>query len=95
MNIKQNKSYSDIKIMVADDANLTLDLINKYLRDIGCSNMLNALNGVDAVQLYKAKHPDLVLLDIFMPVKNGLKALNDILEFDADAYVEQVARLTR
>jgi len=84
-------NYSDLSIMVADDAAVTLDLLNRYLSDMGCKNILYALNGEEAVRTHKKKHPDIALLDIYMPVKNGIKALTEILANDPSAYVIMVS----
>lgn len=37
--------------------------------------VISAMNGEEGVELVKLEHPDIILLDIQMPVKNGVEAL--------------------
>lgn len=75
------------RILIADDAmfiRLTLkDLLVKGGYDV-CGE---AANGIEAVKLYKELKPDLVTLDITMPVLDGMGALKEIKAFDPDAKV--------
>lgn len=57
------------------------------LKQIGFTKFFEAANGQEGVDLYKEKKPDLVLMDVNMPVKEGIEALQEIMEFDADAVV--------
>ena len=41
-------------------------------------NVVVALNGEEAVQLARQERPDLILLDIMMPVMDGIEALKSI-----------------
>ena len=44
-----------------------------------------ASNGQDAIDLYKKESPELVFLDIVMPVKDGIAAITEIKAYDKDA----------
>ena len=61
----------------------------KQLKDVltsfGAKNFIDAANGQEAIDQYKAEKPDLVFLDIVMPVKDGIAAVQEICEFDASA----------
>ncbi|MBR3921009.1 MAG: response regulator, partial [Oscillospiraceae bacterium] len=46
-----------------------------------------AVNGNEAVDIYKANKPDVVFMDIVMPEKSGVEALIDILAYDSSAKV--------
>ncbi|HAQ58027.1 MAG TPA: response regulator, partial [Opitutae bacterium] len=48
---------------------------------------IEAKNGQEGIDLYKSRKPDLVLLDVNMPVKEGMEALDEIMEFDPTAVV--------
>ena len=50
-----------------------------------------AANGEEAVALFSRLRPDLVLLDITMPVMDGVQALEKILQADPDAAVLMLA----
>lgn len=74
-------------IMIADDS----DAIRLVLKDIlGIGNhsvVAEAANGEEAVDLYFKISPDLLLLDLAMPKKDGLDVLKEILEKDAKAKI--------
>ncbi len=46
-----------------------------------------AENGAEGVDLYKQTSPDLVTLDITMPVMDGLQALKEIISYDPEANI--------
>ena len=46
-----------------------------------------ATNGVEAVEQYRELRPDLVTMDIVMPLKSGIEALQDIAGEDPDACI--------
>ena len=75
------------KILIVDDAAFMRMMIKDTLQKNGYSNFIEASDGEQAVQLYKAEKPALVLMDITMPNKNGLEALKEIKEFDPKATI--------
>lgn len=61
-------------ILIVDDEQDILNLYQEVL--IGAGFMvITALNGVEAVEVVKQKHPSLVLMDVKMPVMNGVEAV--------------------
>jgi len=74
-------------VLVADDASFMRLMIRQILSREGEFKILEAENGLIAIELYKEKLPDLVVLDITMPEVDGLKALTDILAYDPSAKV--------
>ncbi|MBX4263393.1 response regulator [Clostridium estertheticum] len=76
-----------LKILVCDDSMLIRKKLKAVLKSCGCNNILEASNGQEAVDSYKANNPDLVFMDIIMPFKNGIEAVKEIIEFDNDAKV--------
>jgi two-component system chemotaxis response regulator CheY len=75
------------KILIVDDAAFMRMMIKDTLKKNGYADFLEASDGEQAVQMYKTEKPDLVLMDITMPNKNGLDALKEIKEFDSNAKV--------
>jgi len=75
------------KVLVADDASFMRLMIRQILARRGYVDVVEAENGLRAVELYKATRPELVLLDITMPELDGLAALAEILEFDSRAKI--------
>lgn len=73
-------------LIVDDEPHLRMYL-KLILKQIGFRTFFEAKNGQEGIDLYKLRKPDLVLLDVNMPVKEGMDALEEIMEFDADAVV--------
>lgn len=69
------------KILVVDDALFMRARIKKILSVIDCE-VIEAKNGQEGCNLFEAIHPDLVLLDISMPIMSGIDALEQIMKID-------------
>ena len=72
------------KILIVDDAAFMRMMIKDTLKNSGYENIIEAADGEQAIQTYKAEKPDLVIMDITMPNKNGLEALKEIRKMDAN-----------
>jgi len=73
-----------LKVLVAEDDPIVREILKTMLKDFF---VLEAENGNEAVRLYKYHKPDVVLMDIVMPEKDGIDATKEILEIDKDAVV--------
>ena len=77
----------DKKILLVDDAAFMRMTIKNCLSKAGYTNLMEASDGQIAVDTYKNEHPDLVIMDITMPNKDGIQALQAIKEMDPNAKV--------
>ncbi len=75
------------KILVVDDAAFMRMMIKDTLVKGGYEEIVEAVDGADAVEKYKAESPDLVILDITMPNMTGLEALKEIKTINPSACV--------
>jgi len=75
------------KILIVDDAAFMRMMVKDNLKKAGYSDFLEAGDGEDAINKYTENRPDLVLLDITMPIKDGIQALQAIKEINPDAKV--------
>jgi two-component system chemotaxis response regulator CheY len=73
--------------MIVDDAFFMRNMLRSILEMEGYTVVAEAENGEDAVAKYRTCLPDLVLMDILMPVKNGSDATREIISFDKAACV--------
>ncbi|NJN80433.1 MAG: response regulator [Anaerolineales bacterium] len=65
-------------ILVVEDTELNLDLITQLLEDD--YNLLIARDGLQGVEMAQTKKPDLILMDISLPVMDGYEATKKIRE---------------
>ena len=76
-----------VNIMIADDSD-AIRLVLKDILAIGKHTVVaEATNGDDAVDLFFKSSPDLLLLDLAMPKKDGLTVLKEIIEKNPQAKV--------
>lgn len=66
-----------LDVLVVDDQPGVRQLLGIIISDLGDA-MREAANGRDAVEMVKKREPDLVLMDIRMPVMGGVEALEKI-----------------
>jgi len=76
-----------LNILVVDDSSIITKTLSKHLVDFGLNVIGIAKNGTEAIEQYKKLHPDLVTMDITMPILNGIDALKEIRSFDSQAKV--------
>jgi two-component system chemotaxis response regulator CheY len=74
-------------ILISDDAAFMRMMIKDILTKNGYNVVGEAENGARAVEKYNELKPDLVLMDITMPEKDGIQALKEIKSSDAGAKV--------
>jgi two-component system chemotaxis response regulator CheY len=75
------------RILITDDAKFVRLSLKAMLERNGFEIVGEAENGERAVEKYKILKPDIVTLDITMPVMDGLEALKQIKAFDKSAKV--------
>jgi len=75
------------RILVVDDALFMRTTLKKTLTDAGFDVVGEAENGQLAVESYQALKPDVVMMDITMPVMDGLTALKEIRKIAPTAKV--------
>ena len=73
------------KILVAEDTESNFLLLSIILRRD--YEILRAFNGAEAVEICRAEHPDLILMDIKMPVMDGLEATKVIRTFNEEIVI--------
>ncbi|WP_300524644.1 response regulator [Aminiphilus sp.] len=76
-----------LTVLVCDDSMLVRKKLRNQLLALAEMVILEAEDGATAVELYRENKPDLVFMDIVMPVKDGIVALEEIREIDPGARV--------
>lgn len=78
------------KVLIVDDSRTSRRILKNILTENGYEIAGEAQNGQEGVEKYLELKPDLVTLDITMPVLDGLGALKKIIEADKDAHIVMV-----
>lgn len=68
---------SDYTILIADDDELMVDVLQRELAREGYSTLV-CFNGEDALRLARTEDPDLILLDVMMPKRNGFEVCREL-----------------
>lgn len=72
------------KVLLVDDEPHVRKFIGLILKQIGATSIIEAANGREAVDAYKRESPDLVLLDVNMPIMDGIQTLRELMQHDPD-----------
>ncbi len=75
--IKEVNMKNRKKILVVDDEERNLRLLTGFCESLGYET-ITARNGYEAVEITKQQGPDLILMDVMMPVMNGFEATERI-----------------
>ena len=76
------------KVLVVDDSIAIARQLTKMVEGFGGYQVIgHAKNGAEAVKLFKTLGPDIVLLDIVMPMMDGLQSLRTLMRLDPEAKV--------
>ena len=75
------------KIMIADDSD-AIRLVLKDILSIGNHEVVSeAVDGAEAVDFYSKNNPDILLLDLAMPKKDGYTVVKEIMKIDPNAKI--------
>ena len=91
----QNRNWSsrimsDTRVLVADDSSTMRKIILRSLSAVGVTNVVEAADGDEAVNLFNAGEFDLVLTDWNMPGKSGLEVIQEIRAKNKDIPIGMV-----
>lgn len=85
-----NKKDAKASIVIVDDSIFIRKMLRNMVEEMGYAVVGEAVNGKEAVEEYKKHKPDILTLDITMPVMDGLEALKEIMEYDKKARVVMI-----
>lgn len=80
-------------VLIVDDTLFIRTTIGGLFEEWGFHPILKASNGLEGLELYKKHKPDLVTMDVTMPVMTGLDASKAILQFDPKANIIMLTAL--
>lgn len=68
----------EAKVLIVDDNEQNVELLNAYMEEIEGVDTVTAKNGAQALTAVSRERPDLVLLDIMMPVMSGYEVCKQL-----------------
>lgn len=74
-------------ILLADDSLFMRTHLKRILHEANFKKIIEAENGIQAINMYKKYSPDIVILDITMPLLNGIDTLKEIIKIEPQAKV--------
>jgi len=81
------------KVLLVDDEIHIRKFVGLLLKQLGPVSIVEASNGQEAIARYQQERPDLVLMDVNMPVLDGIGALRALREIDPDVIVIMLTSL--
>ena len=78
---KNKKDSFDAKILIAEDNSANQELISYILEDLGVDFIIKS-NGKETFEIFKTQDFDLILMDINMPVLDGVETFKQIREYE-------------
>lgn len=81
------------KILIVDDSIAVARQLEKIIVSGGHEVVGHAKNGAEAIKLKQTLEPDIICMDMNMPVMDGLSALRTIMSLDPSAQVVMVTSL--
>ena len=76
-----------IRILIVDDEVFFRQVLRDVLEKIGFTVVGEAADGSEAVEKYRTLRPHVVIMDIYMPDKNGIDATKEMVALDKNARV--------
>ena len=78
-----------MKYLVTDDSKMARKMMIKSLKSLikDVDEVIEASNGQEAVEQYKAHSPKICFMDLTMPVMDGFEAVKQICEYDSNAKI--------
>ena len=83
---------SKMKVLIADDEPIILLDLKQMLENLGYEVVAEASDGQQAVDLARETKPDICILDVKMPVMDGIDAVNIITEENIAPAIRQAVQ---
>ncbi|HUG35895.1 MAG TPA: response regulator, partial [Candidatus Limnocylindrales bacterium] len=67
------------RVLIVDDEPANVRLIERILRGYGFHHLVSTTDPTEVLTLFAKEKPDLILLDLWMPQKDGFQVLEDLI----------------
>jgi putative two-component system response regulator len=79
--------FRNARILIVDDEPINVDLLRRLLERAGFSRLASTNDSREAVDLYTRFRPDLILLDLHMPHRDGLEVMDELNQIAEASYL--------
>ncbi len=79
----EEKIFQKLKILIIDDELTNIEVLERLLEEEGYSNILGITDPREAIRNFDQIKPDLILLDLLMPVIDGFTVIEEIKKIDS------------
>ena len=73
-----NLDLKNAKILIVDDQEVNINLLNEFLFSQGFANIVTTTDPLMALSLFHSFNPDIILLDLMMPLLSGYEILEQL-----------------
>jgi len=80
-------ALKDVRVLIVDDEIFFRKVLQDIIGKIGFTIVGEAADGDQAVEQYRALRPHIVIMDIYMPEKNGIEATREMIALNPGANV--------
>jgi CheY-like chemotaxis protein len=81
--VGKSMPFENKRILIAEDNEINAMVFSSFLDEWGCQSIIVS-NGSEAIAYLEKSPVDLILMDIYMPVLNGIDATREIRKFNPD-----------
>jgi len=82
-----SRIFKNARILIVDDEPANVDLLRRVLERAGFSRIESTNDSREAVELYVRFRPDLILLDLHMPHRDGLEIMDELNQIAEASYL--------
>jgi CheY-like chemotaxis protein/CheY-specific phosphatase CheX len=82
------------RILVVDDSKFIRLSMKRFLNSLGYFNVVEAANGIEAVEMHAKEKPAIIFMDVVMPEMTGDAALEKIRATDSDTPIVMLSSVT-
>jgi two-component system chemotaxis response regulator CheY len=78
------------RVLIVDDSKTSRKFLKNMLQEAGHEVVAEAADGEQGIEMFKEFHPDIVTMDITMPILDGIDAVSEIKKEDPAAKIIMV-----
>lgn len=82
-----------MKLLIVDDSLTMRDIIEGHMTNYNIDIVGTAKNGVEAIEMFKDKQPDVVTMDITMPEMDGITCLENMISIKPNTKIMMITAL--